>query len=134
MRAAAMGCALMSLAVLSSPACHKTKLVGLDEALATTRAWVTLSDQSVVLVYGPKVYGNKLVGFVDGKYEEYPVAQVKEAHVREPDGVRTAALVAAGMVGLAGFAYVISGAASSSKGNDYCDAPEHVDEPVCATP
>jgi hypothetical protein len=71
-----------------------------------------------------------LVGYVDGKYEEYLIADVKEVHVRQLDGTRTAALIVAGAVGFVGFAYALTGAAKSSP-PDYCDAPEHVDEPIC---
>jgi hypothetical protein len=91
---------------------------------------VTLSDKSVVVLDDPKIYGNKLVGFVNGKYQEIPTANVQAAHVRETNGVRTAALVVAGAVGFAGFAYVITGA-GNSKAPDYCDDPDHVDEPIC---
>ena len=82
------------------------------------------------MLYGPQIYGKRLVGYVDGKYEEYLIADVKEVHVRQLDGARTAALVAAGAVGFVGFAYALTGAAKSSP-PDYCDAPEHVDEPIC---
>ena len=121
------------LAALASPACHVTRSVTLDQAPANSSVWLTLSDQSVVVVSGPKIYGTKLVGFVNGIYEEIPTAQVKEVHVREMNGARTAALVAAGAVGFAGFAYALAGAGKSDKPN-YCDAPEHVDEPICQNP
>ena len=125
-----IGCAL-TLALLSGPACYTTKVVRIDQALGSNRVWVTLQDRSVVELYGPQIYGNKLVGYVGGKYEEYLTAQVKEARVRQLAGARTAALVTAGVVGFAGFAYVITGA-GKSKVQEYCDAPEHVDEPICA--
>ena len=50
--------------------------------------------------------------------------------MRETSSARTAALVAAGVVGFAGFAWAIAGAGKSNN-PDYCDAPEHVDEPIC---
>jgi hypothetical protein len=123
---------VLTLTILSSPGCYKTKLVGIDQALASRRAWLTLSDQSVVLVYGPKIYGNKLVGFVEGKYQEFPTADLKEARVREPDGARTAALVAASVLAVGGFTYALLPKGSSyALPPDYCDAPEHADEPMC---
>ncbi len=121
---------MLTLALLASPACYRTKAVTVADAPADTRAWLTLSDQSVVLLYGPQIYGKRLVGYVDGKYEEYLIADVKAVHVRHVDGTRTAVLVAAGAVGFVGFAYALTGAAKSSP-PDYCDAPEHVDEPIC---
>jgi hypothetical protein len=116
--------------ILASLACHTAKLVGTDEAVTSPRVSLTLSDQSVVVMYGPKIYGNKLVGFVNGKYQEFRTADVRALHVRKPDGARTAALVAAGVFGFAGFAWAIAGA-GNSKAPNYCDAPEHVDEPIC---
>jgi len=124
---------VLALAILSSPACYRTKTVSVADAPADTRAWLTLSDQSVVLVYGPQIYGKRLVGYVGGKYEEFLLADVQAVHVRHVDGARTAALVAAGALGFAGFAYALTGAAKSSP-PDYCDAPEHVDEPICQGP
>ena len=121
---------VLTLAILSSPACYRTKAITVADARADTRAWLTLSDQSVVLVYGPQIYGKRLVGYVDGKYEEYLIADVKAVHVRQLDGTRTAALIAAGAVGFVGFAYALTGSSKSSP-PDYCDAPEHVDEPIC---
>jgi hypothetical protein len=121
-----------TLGILAIIACHTTKVVRMDEGLASNRVWVTLQDQSIVELYGPKVYGNKLVGYVSGRYQEYPTAQVKEMRVRQPAGARTAALVVAGMVGFGGFVYALAGVAKSPKAPDYCDAPEHVDEPICS--
>ena len=72
---AASRCAL-TLMILSALACHTTKVVGMDEAVASPRVSLTLSDQSVVVVYGPKIYGNKLVGLVNRIYQEIPTAKV----------------------------------------------------------
>ncbi len=121
---------MLTLAILSTPACYRTKVVSVAAAPADTRAWLTLSDQSVVLLYGPQIYGKRLVGYVDGRYEEYLITDVKEVHVRRLDGARTAAMITAGALGFVGFAYVLTGAAKSNP-PDYCDAPEHVDEPIC---
>lgn len=120
----------LTLGVLSSLACHTMRAVPLDQAASMRSVSVTLNDKSVVVLYDPKIYGNKLVGFVDGRYQEIPTAKVQAAHVRETNGARTAALVVAGVVGFAGFAYVITGA-GKSKAPDYCDDPDHVDEPIC---
>jgi hypothetical protein len=78
------------------------KAVEMDQAVSSSRVSLTLSDRSVVVVYGPKIYGDKLVGFVDGKYHEYPTAQVKEVQVRESARGRTAALIAASVFAVGG--------------------------------
>ena len=124
----------LTVVALTSLACHTTKVVSLDQAPVWNSVSLTLSDQSVVVLYGPKLYGKKLVGFVNGIYQEIPTASVAEVHVRHTDGARTAALVAAGVLGFAGFAYAITGVGSKNKAPDYCDAPEHVDEPICQAP
>jgi hypothetical protein len=126
-----MGCAL-TLIVLACLACHTTKVVSLDMAPASNPVWLTLSDQSVAVVFGPKIYGNKLVGFVSGKYQEFPVADVKEVHVREPARGRTMALVAAGVVGFAAALYAAAGklhSGSDTHITDICD--EEPDNPIC---
>jgi hypothetical protein len=79
------------------------KAVEMDQAVSSSRVSLTLSDRSVVVVYGPKIYGDKLVGFVDGKYHEYPTAEVKEIRAREPAPGRTTALIAASVVVVGGF-------------------------------
>jgi hypothetical protein len=120
---------VLTLAI-STAACHTMRVVPLDQAAGMPSVSVTLHDKSVVVLDDPKIYGNKLVGFVNGKYQEIPTARVQAAHVRETNGARTAALVVAGAVGFAGFAYVITGA-GKSKAPEYCDDPDHVDEPIC---
>jgi hypothetical protein len=126
---AVLKCALI-LMILSSPACHNMKVVSVNQTTGWSSVSLTLSDQSVVVVDGPQTYGNKLVGFVKGRYREFSIANVKEVRVRQTNGARTAALVIAGAVGFVGFAYVITGAGDSNR-SGYCDAPEHVDEPIC---
>jgi len=120
----------LSLVMLSTLACHTMRVIPIEQAAGIPSVSVTLSDKSVVVLDDPKIYGNKLVGFVNGKYQEIPTAKVQTAHVRETNGARTAALVVAGAVGFVGFAYVITGA-GKSKAPEYCDDPDHVDEPIC---
>jgi hypothetical protein len=126
-----MGCAL-ALIVLSSLACHTTRTVTLDMAPATNRVWVTLTDQTVTLLYGPKIFGAKLVGFVSGKYQEFPIAEVKEVQVREPARGRTLALVAVGVAVFAGALYKTAGnlhSASDTHITDICD--EDPENAIC---
>ena len=119
------------LAILTLPACYTTKLVPLDDALASKRVSVTLQDQSVVELYGPQIYGPKLVGFVRGKYEEYLTTQVKEARVRQMAGARTAALVIGSVVAVGGVLYAVTSTGQNidSKILDVCD--EEPDNPIC---
>jgi hypothetical protein len=126
-----MGCAL-TLFVLSSVACHTTKTISVDMAPANNPVWLTLSDQSVEVVYGPKIFGTKLVGFVSGKYHEFPLTLISEVHVREPARGRTMALAALGMAGFAAILYAVAGnlhSGSDTHITDVCD--EDPENPIC---
>ncbi len=66
-------CALL-LTALAGVACHTVKPVTLDElnAIRPERAWLTQSDQSVVIISDPQVVGDTVVGYINGAYEELP--------------------------------------------------------------
>ena len=96
---------------LLSAACHTRKPVTFAElsGLRPVKIWATRADQSVIVVAGPQVFGNKLVGFVDGKYREMPAGDLKQLVMQSPARVRTTALVIAGAIGIATFAYLLTG-------------------------
>jgi hypothetical protein len=78
------------------------------------RAWVTLPNQSVVEVSGPKVINDTLVGYVGGEYKEIPASDVKQIRVREWNRGKTALV---GVLGLAAFgagAYAITAGGKST--------------------
>jgi hypothetical protein len=119
----AMGCALI-LATLASAACHTMSPVALDQlrGIQPNRVWVTRGDQSVVVVSNPQVLGDTLVGFVNRKYQVMPLASLKQLRVARAAPRRTAALVVAGIVGLAvgGYMAASSGASVAPK-DTKCD-------------
>ena len=123
-------CAL-TLAILASTACHRMKQVSLDQAPGSDRAWVTFSDQTRVLVFGPKLMGTKLVGFVNGRYDEFPAANVTDVMVRESARGRTTVLVVASVLVVGGVLYAVAGTggAGSTHITDLCD--EDPDNPIC---
>ena len=126
---ASIGRALI-LTVLSTFACHTAKVVPVDQVRASDRVWVTLSDQSTVVVYGPQIYGTKLVGFVEGKYVEVPTTQVQMVQVRETAGARTGALVALGALAAGGLVFWLADKGSPGPGRpDICD--EEPDNEIC---
>jgi hypothetical protein len=113
---------VLTLAIFFTAACHRMKPVSVAQVTATNRVWLTLGDQSVVVVDGPQIYGTKLVGWVNGRYGEFPTSEVKEVYVREPASGRTAVLVAGGV--LAGTAVMVWVFGSMGKGPhtpDICD-------------
>jgi hypothetical protein len=66
-----------------------------------------------VVVSGPQIYGSKLVGWVDGKYREMPVADLRNVIMQGPAPARTAALVGMGVVGLGVAAFLLTGTGNS---------------------
>lgn len=124
-------CALL-LGAFSSAACKTMKPVTLDQlnVMKPDRAWVTEGDESVVLVEGPQLVGDTLVGYVNGKYEEIPTAQFKQVVVKKAATTRTVLLVSAIAVGFGGMAYAMTGGGGSNKYTpDYCE--EHGEDPGC---
>ena len=125
-----IGCALL-LAALASAACHTMRPVTFDQlnAIKPAQAWVTGGDQKVILVSGPQLLGDTLVGYVNGKYEEMPTAQFKQVRVQRPATAKTALLVAALTVGFGAFAYVLAGGGATDKSDDSCT--ERPESPMC---
>jgi hypothetical protein len=132
-----VGCALL-LAVLSSAACRSMKSVSLEQlnALAPDRAWVTQSDQSVVLMYEPKVVGDTLVGYIGRKRERLPSAGFEQLRVQTSAHTRTALLVVGSTAGFIGFLVVIAGSGQSQAlttvpSGAPGDCEKHPDGPGC---
>lgn len=70
------------------------------------RVWVTRTDGAVVVVNGPQVFGDSLVGFVNGEYAEMPLGQVRQLLARQPARGRTALLITASAAVAAGLIYI----------------------------
>jgi hypothetical protein len=54
---------------------------------------LTLSDETEVVLHRPFVVGDSVVGFAGGGRAAYALVDLRRADTREPDDVRTAALV-----------------------------------------
>lgn len=102
---------VLALITLSGAACHSMRPVPLESLPGANagQVWVTRTDQSVVLVSGPRIVNNRLVGFIEGKYQVIPAAEVQQVTVRRVAPAKTGALVAAGLVGAGTVLYLISG-------------------------
>jgi hypothetical protein len=79
------------------------------ETVQPGQVWVTRADESVVMVSGPRIVRNRLAGFIDGTYQVIPAGEVRQVVMRAPARGKTAALVAAGVVGVAAGVYILSG-------------------------
>ena len=103
--------ASMLLAAALSGGCHTMRQMTLEELAGArpARAWVTRSDQSVLVIEGPQVFRGKLVGFVGGRYREMAAADLHRIRVRQLATTRTAALIVGSAVGAAVVVVMISG-------------------------
>jgi hypothetical protein len=64
------------------------------EAHSPGTVWITKTDNSVVVLAGPKVLGDTLGGFVGRDYVEIPLSSVQSLSARLPAKGRTALLIA----------------------------------------
>lgn len=115
-----IGCALL-LAALTGAGCTTTKSPTLDQlrALGPDRVWVTQSDQSVVLLYEPKVVKDTLVGYIGTRRAKLPNAEIQRLRVRASAPTRTMLLAAGLVAGFGGVLFAVSG-----------DGPSHVQTPT----
>lgn len=127
MRRALLGSVV--LVTLPLAGCHTMRRVSLEEvgAIRPAQVRVTRADRSVVVVHGPQVLENRLVGFVDGRYQVMPAAEVEQVLVRRPAHGRTAALIATGALGATALAYLLSG---SGTYRDPCSMASSECEPM----
>ena len=127
--------AALFLAALASAACKTMKSVTLDQlaVLKPDRAWVTAGDQSVLLIFEPKVVGDTVIGYVGRQREKLPSAGFKQVRVQTSAPARTALLAIGLTAGLGGFLVAISGGGLSkypAAGSGDCD--KHPDDPGCS--
>jgi len=85
---------------------------------------ITKTDNSVVVLAGPKVIGDTLGGFVGRDYVEIPLANVQALSARRPAKGRTALLIGASVVAAGGIAFVILNSNSHSTNQIECADPE----------
>jgi hypothetical protein len=77
------------------------------EAHSPGAVWITKTDNSVVVLAGPKVLGDTLGGFVGRDYVEIPLASVQSLSARRPAKGRTALLIGGISLAAGGVAYAI---------------------------
>ena len=125
------------LAAIAGPSCTTMKSPTLDQlrSLGPDQVWVTESDQSVVLVYEPKVVGDTLVGYIGRHRTKLPSAGIQRLRVREPAPTRTALLAVGLVAGFSGVLVAVSGDGPSqiqgpSNGGS-ADCFKHPDQPGC---
>ena len=117
-------------------ACHRMAAVDSPvayiEGAKPSRIWVTRPTGETFIVEGPQVFGDTLVGYVNGEYREMEIVGNETMVVREPARARTVAMVAAGIAGVATFAYLIT--STGTEGNTArfnTDCADDPDQPEC---
>ena len=82
--------------LLSFVSCTTLKPVADGNSYVSTsrpsEVWVR-TDQKTLLLEGPRLLGDTLVGFVGGEYREFLPGEVRGVQVRRPASGRTALLV-----------------------------------------
>jgi hypothetical protein len=93
---------------LAIAACHTMQPITPSQLISTpvARIWVTGADQSTIVLHGPRLNGDTLGGFVDGKYREMLLSDTRAIQQRAAAPGRTAMVGAvAGAVALVSFVY-----------------------------
>lgn len=120
------------LAGVVSAGCYAMVPVTLDDVSTERphRVWITRPDQSQVIVSGPQVFGDTLVGYIAGQFHEVPVQEVRRVEIRRSARGKTMALVGAGILGAAAVGILISGTGTPAAVSmvDCNDVPE---DPRC---
>jgi len=98
----------LPLLLCAALGCHTMRPVEPAQLSSKTleRVWITKTDDLSIVLVDPKLRGDTLAGFVDGAYQEMPLAQARSLRAREPDYGRTALLAGtATAAAIAGFIY-----------------------------
>jgi geranylgeranyl pyrophosphate synthase len=132
--------ALIVAAALSGTACYTMRPVTFAElgAARPGAVWITRNDQSVIVVEAPRVYGDTLVGYVDGEFQELPQSELNPQlyQVRRMAAAKTASLIVASMLGAGTFAFLVSSTNSYHDPQTNLDCEDDPQQPGCpgATP
>ena len=90
------------MTVLGAGACSTMRPVAAPmqfiPAERPSRVWVTTNDNARMMVEGPRLLGDTLVGFVGGRYEEILLPNTRWIGVRQPAPKRTAFVIAGSVV------------------------------------
>jgi len=123
----------MIAATVASAACHTLKPVTLEQVNVAkpSEVKVTRGDQSIVVVSGPQVIGDTLVGYVNGKFEELPAADLKQVRMKAPARVQTAALIVVTTVGIGMFAMLATSSGIFHNPADNLDCDDNPDQVGC---
>ena len=115
---------------LATAACHTMVPMSFEE-VGTVRpgeVYITRPDRTVLVLTGPQVFGDTIVGYIGTTFYELDRDEVSRVTVKRSAKGRTIGLVAAGIAAAAGVGVMISGlgeegATSNVDCNDVPDDP-----------
>jgi hypothetical protein len=110
-------------AACSTLAPVREKPTAFIEAHSPDFVWITKTDNSVVVLEGPKVLGDTLAGFVGRGYVEIPLSSVQSLSARRPAKGRTALLIGGIALAAGGVAIAILSSGGSA-GAPICTNPD----------
>jgi hypothetical protein len=120
-------------ATVAGTACHSLAPLTWDEieGIRPSRVWVTRADASVVEVSGPQVFGDTLVGYIDGEFQEMATADLRRAVVRRPARAKTIGLAVAGTAVSAALIVMLAGSDRTLNPVNLPDCNDVPDDPYC---
>jgi hypothetical protein len=120
-------------AVVAGTACHSLTPLSWSEleGIRPSRVWVTRADQSVVEVTGPQVFGDTLVGYIDGEFYELPTSDLRRAVIRQPARAKTIGLAVAGVAVTAALVAMVAGNENYVNPAQFTDCDDNPEEAVC---
>jgi putative N-acetylmannosamine-6-phosphate epimerase len=123
----------LAVAAALSAGCNTMRTVSLEDlgAIRPSEVRVTRTDQTTVVVAGPQAIGDTLMGYVNGEWQEIPATSLQQLVVKRRDKKKTAALVAAGLVGVATFAYMVSSSGDHVNPEALADCEDDPELPGC---
>ena len=117
---------IAALLLSATLACTTLRPVGTPQDYVVAKApsfvMVTTDAGDRKLVEGPELYGDTLVGFVNGVFEEHPLNSLRGIEARQPSPGRTA-LLAGGLVTSVALVFLVAREASGTS-----DFPPNPDE------
>jgi len=119
---------MMALMASSAMACHKYVLVPTPlDFIANQRPpeiLVTRHDGTRYSMSGPQVFGDTVVGYVNGQYQEIKFTNEGQVRVRQNARAQTAMLLGMGVLGVAGMVYLVTGALKGDAGKELTDCDD----------
>lgn len=108
------------LSTLGTGACTTLRPVATPQQFIPSarpdRIWVTRADNSRLMMEGPRLLGDTLVGFVGGRYQEMLLPETRWVQVRRPAPKKTALLAVGTAIVASGLFFFLSGNGPSGGG------------------